>query len=69
MRITAPITACELETGISGILNSPIDTSVSRKVVDEKTNNTSECDTTTTSAATGVRGMRLSPTVIITFLE
>lgn len=66
---TAPITACELDTGTNGIVGNPTPDSSDWSVLEEKMNKTNEWATTTTHAATGLSGIKLLPTVSITRRE
>ena len=66
---TAPTTACELETGTSGMVGSPETASRCSSPSEANRNSTIDWATTTTQAATGDSGMSSDPTVSITRLE
>ena len=67
--ITAPTTACELETGTSGIDGRFIDCKKLLIPCEANKNKTIECDITTINAATGDIFNKSFPTVNITLLE
>ena len=69
MPMTAPTTACELDTGTSGMVGRSW---LARKYSSPSEANrvsTMDCATTTTQAAIGDSGMIPPPTVIMTRLE
>jgi len=67
--ITAPTTACELETGTKGKEGKPIFVNQIFKFSDANKNKTVELESTTIKAAIGDILYILLPTVIITCLE
>src|SRR6056300_1899163 len=67
--ITAPTTACELETGTSGIDGRFIDCKKLLIPCEANKYKTIECDITTINAATGDIFNKSFPTVNITLLE
>jgi len=69
MPTMAPTTACELDTGTSGIVGSPALASMCSSPSEANRNSTMEWEITTTQAATGESVIRLSPTVSMTFFE
>lgn len=65
----APTMTCELETGTRGIAGSPRPEMNSDSREDEKINSTSECESTTISAASALNSKIFLPTVFITLSE
>ena len=67
--MTAPTTACELETGTSGMVGRSCAASRRSRSSEANANNTMECAITTTQAATADIGTMPLPTVNITRFE
>jgi len=65
----APITACELETGTSGMVGKPCPFKKLSKPCEANRKSTMECAVTTTQAETGDSDTISCPIVIMTFFE
>ena len=67
MPMTAPITACELETGTRGKDGRPLLVKKCCNPCEANKNKTKDWETTTIQATRGDMDIRLFPTVLMTF--